>query len=160
LLLALVAGCDDTPAPPSPAQGSIAVFRGPDLVPSVYAAPGARAVSVVDLDGDGHLDLVAAGGGVSVLDGSNHFNGTYYEGAFATGSRPSTRMTTACSTSSPAASTASASTATSATASSMPRSHYRSGAATSRSATSTETAAPTSRPGSSRCSRSCSIVPG
>jgi len=63
----------------------VAVFSGPDLTPSVYAAPGARAVSVVDLDGDGHLDLVAAGGGVSVLDGSNYFNGAYYQGTFGTG---------------------------------------------------------------------------
>jgi hypothetical protein len=83
--LGLLAACDDTPAGPDPINGSVAVFSGPDLTPSIYAAPGARAVNVVDLDGDGHLDLVAAGDGVSVLDGSNYFNGTYYDGRFGYG---------------------------------------------------------------------------
>jgi hypothetical protein len=84
-LLVLVAGCDDT-APPEP--GSVVVFSGPDLTPSSYPAPAARAVSVADLDGDGHLDIVAAGESVSpitVLDGSDHFDGTYYGGTSATG---------------------------------------------------------------------------
>jgi hypothetical protein len=86
--LGLLAACDDTPAGPDPINGSVAVFSGPDLTPSVYAAPGARAVNVVDLDGDGHLDMVVAGNDLTpltVLDGSNHFSGTYYGGAWATG---------------------------------------------------------------------------
>lgn len=85
VLFGLLAACDDTAGPPGPELGSVAVFSGSDLTPSVHAAPGARAVGVVDLDGDGHLDLVAAGDGVSVLDGNNYVNGAHYKGPFGYG---------------------------------------------------------------------------